>query len=257
MTEPRLDLARLLRLRLVVARFGEMDHARWWNTKGQLGRYGAAALAVVSRARTSSLRRAPCSPSRPTAAPRSSSRRSRHALATPPEAIEEEFDARWEHWLDHAEPMDATSSRSSSRSRATTSSRPCAASSLVSDADADAFGRPRAARRRVERWRCPRLFSRHDDDVALSRSAFARGEPERSLSRTRESSDGMRPRRLAPTSSRPSPREGCDDRRDLRGVRGVGLRAVASGRTSTGSARRTSSAPGQRRSRGSATSPRS
>jgi len=42
MSEPRLDLDRLLKLRLVVARFGEMDHACWWNTKGQLGRLGAA-----------------------------------------------------------------------------------------------------------------------------------------------------------------------------------------------------------------------
>lgn len=30
--------------RLVVARFGEMDLAKWWNTRGQLGRLGAAAL---------------------------------------------------------------------------------------------------------------------------------------------------------------------------------------------------------------------
>jgi hypothetical protein len=41
---PSIDLDRLLKLRLVVARFGEMDLARWWNTKGQLGRLGFAAL---------------------------------------------------------------------------------------------------------------------------------------------------------------------------------------------------------------------
>lgn len=29
-----MDLERLLKLRLVVARFGEMDLAKWWNTKG-------------------------------------------------------------------------------------------------------------------------------------------------------------------------------------------------------------------------------
>ncbi len=38
------DLEHLLRLRLVVARVGEMDNARWWNTKGLLGRLGAMAL---------------------------------------------------------------------------------------------------------------------------------------------------------------------------------------------------------------------
>lgn len=29
-----LDLSHLLRLRLAVARYGEMDAAEWWNTKG-------------------------------------------------------------------------------------------------------------------------------------------------------------------------------------------------------------------------------
>lgn len=40
------DVERLYRLRLVVARVGEMDLARWWNTKGQLGSLGSS---VVSR----------------------------------------------------------------------------------------------------------------------------------------------------------------------------------------------------------------
>ncbi len=39
-----ISFERLLKLRLTVARFGEMDHARWWNTQGILGRYGALAL---------------------------------------------------------------------------------------------------------------------------------------------------------------------------------------------------------------------
>jgi len=39
-----LDFDRLLRLRLVVARFGEMDLARWWNSKGMLGPHGAVVL---------------------------------------------------------------------------------------------------------------------------------------------------------------------------------------------------------------------
>lgn len=38
------DLERLLRLRLVVARVGEMDLAGWWNTKGQLGSLGTSVL---------------------------------------------------------------------------------------------------------------------------------------------------------------------------------------------------------------------
>lgn len=39
-----LSFEHLFKLRLVVARYGEMDGARWWNTQGVLGRYGAMAL---------------------------------------------------------------------------------------------------------------------------------------------------------------------------------------------------------------------
>jgi hypothetical protein len=36
MTRSTLNFDRLLKLRLIVARFGEMDLAKWWNTRGQL-----------------------------------------------------------------------------------------------------------------------------------------------------------------------------------------------------------------------------
>lgn len=39
-----LDMDHLLRLRLAVARYGEMDIAGWWNTRGILGRHGQMAL---------------------------------------------------------------------------------------------------------------------------------------------------------------------------------------------------------------------
>jgi hypothetical protein len=39
-----LDLEWLLKVRTVVARVGEMDLARWWNTNGQLGPQGASVL---------------------------------------------------------------------------------------------------------------------------------------------------------------------------------------------------------------------
>ena len=38
------DPSHLLKLRLAVARFGEMDGAAWWNTKGILGSTGKSAL---------------------------------------------------------------------------------------------------------------------------------------------------------------------------------------------------------------------
>ncbi len=37
-----MDAERLLKLRLVVARFGEMDTAEWWNTNGVLSRLGGS-----------------------------------------------------------------------------------------------------------------------------------------------------------------------------------------------------------------------
>ena len=39
-----IDYERLLKLRLVVARLGEMDNAGWWNTKGLLGSGGSFVL---------------------------------------------------------------------------------------------------------------------------------------------------------------------------------------------------------------------
>ena len=42
--EDELDLAWLLKVRTVVARIGEMDLARWWNSTGQLGPQGSSVL---------------------------------------------------------------------------------------------------------------------------------------------------------------------------------------------------------------------
>jgi len=39
-----IDFKRLFKLRLIVARHGEMDNARWWNTNKMLGNMGSAAL---------------------------------------------------------------------------------------------------------------------------------------------------------------------------------------------------------------------
>ncbi len=97
-----MDLERLLKLRVVVARIGEMDLAQWWNTRGQLGPLGAAALRrglprtyyfaqarsvfAVARHRCDEVFNPPDS----------------ITLWRLPEATEEQFDARWEHWLDNA-----------------------------------------------------------------------------------------------------------------------------------------------------------
>lgn len=97
-----IDFDRLLKLRIVVARYGEMDSARWWNTKGQLGRLGAIAL-MRGFPRTYAFAQA-------RAVFAVAAHRCEQVFRPPdamtlwhlPAAVEEEFDARWETWLDAA-----------------------------------------------------------------------------------------------------------------------------------------------------------
>jgi hypothetical protein len=103
---PTIDLDRLLKLRLVVARHGEMDAARWWNTgdaargTALLGRAGSVLMSrgfprthrfaqarlvfEVARARCAEVFDPPgCI-----------------TLWNLPPAIEDQFDARWARWLE-------------------------------------------------------------------------------------------------------------------------------------------------------------
>jgi hypothetical protein len=102
MTRATLDIDRLLKLRLVVARFGEMDLAKWWNTRGQLGRLGTAAIRRgFPRTHYFAQARSVCAVA---------AHRCREIFDPPdsvtlwrlPEIVEEEFEAKWEHWLDRA-----------------------------------------------------------------------------------------------------------------------------------------------------------
>ncbi len=98
-----LDLDRLLKLRLLVARFGEMDRARWWNTRGVLGRLGETALkrgfatthffaqAGLVFAVAAKRCRDVFDPPRAM------------TLWTLPAEIEDRFDSQWPMWLEHAE----------------------------------------------------------------------------------------------------------------------------------------------------------
>ena len=175
MTLPAIDLDRLLKLRLVVARFGEMDLARWWNTRGQLGRLGSAALRR-GFPRTHRFAQA----------------RSVFAVAAhrcdevfdPPgcvtlwrltEAIEEQFDARWEQWLDGAtdwipffEKLEAL--------QATDLSAMLCSLELASDGELQTRSRLRcsAEGRAVS---LPGVFSGTDAEVSLLALGFALGAP--------------------------------------------------------------------------------
>jgi hypothetical protein len=175
MTQPAIDLDRLLKLRLVVARFGEMDLVKWWNTKGQLGTLGRAALRR-GFPRTHSFAQA-----------RSvfavAAHRCTEVFEPPgcvtlwrlPEATEEEFDARWEHWLDNASNWAPFFAKLETLQRSDLVSA-LRTFELVSDRDVDAYGKLRRSTegRAVP---IPGVFSGIDDDVSLLALGFARGEP--------------------------------------------------------------------------------
>jgi len=170
-----IDLDRLLKLRVIVARFGEMDLAKWWNTKSQLGRLGAVALRrgfprthrfaqarsvfAVAAHRCAEIFEPPGSVT----------------LWRLPEDVEEEFDARWEQWLDNA--SDWTSFFEKVEAIGGTDLTAVLRSfDVVGDVDLEAYGRLRrsAEGRAVP---LPGTFSRSNEDVALLALAFARGEP--------------------------------------------------------------------------------
>jgi hypothetical protein len=175
MPAPPIDLDRLLKLRLVVARFGEMDLARWWNTKGQLGKLGAAAIRrgfprthrfaqarsvfAVADHRCTEVFNPPKSVT----------------LWRLPEVIEEEFDARWEHWLDNASEWTPFFEKLESPAGSDLAGL-LRSLDLVSDRDVEAYSKLRrsAEGRAVP---LPGTFADRNDDVALLALGFARGEP--------------------------------------------------------------------------------
>lgn len=170
-----LDLERLLKLRLVVARFGEMDLAKWWNTKGQLGRLGAAAL---RRGFPRTHRFAQARSVFAVAAHRCAEVFEPPGCVTLwrlPESTEEEFDARWEHWLDNANHWTPFFERIESIQESDLSVV-LRGLELVSERDLEGYAK---LRRSAEGRAVPLsgLFSGTDADVSLLALGFARGEP--------------------------------------------------------------------------------
>ena len=171
----RLDLDLLLKLRVIVARCGEMDGARWWNTRGQLGRLGAAAL---RRGFPRTHRFAQARSVFAVAAHRCS-----EVLASPasvtlfrlPESIEEDFDAKWEQWLDQAAEWAGFFEKVEALAGADLAGI-LRGFEVVSDRDLEAYGKLRRSTegRAVP---LPGAFWGTDADVALLALGFARGEP--------------------------------------------------------------------------------
>lgn len=110
MTAPSsIDFDRLLKLRLVVARYGEMDAARWWGTGDAARRtalLGRAGSLLMSRGFPRTHRFAQARLVFEVARARCAD------VFDPPEcvtlwrlppALEDQFDARWARWLDERE----------------------------------------------------------------------------------------------------------------------------------------------------------
>lgn len=168
------DLERLLKLRLVVARFGEMDLAKWWNSKGQLGKLGAIAL---RRGFPRTHRFAQARSVFAVAAHRCAEVFGPPGCVTLwrlPEVTEEEFDARWEQWMDNAAEWTAFFEKLESIPGADLVAV-LRSFELVSDGEVDALGRlKRSAEGKAVPL--PRVFSGTDEDVALLALGFAKGE---------------------------------------------------------------------------------
>lgn len=167
------DLEYLMRVRLVVARVGEMDLARWWNTNGQLGSMGAS---VLRRGFPRTHRFAAARSVFAVAAARCLD------IYDPPEAvtlwnlpaeIEDQLEQQWELWIDDSQSWEpffkelesCTSDLEFELTRL----------GLVSASHVEQVARLRrsAEQRAVA---IPDDFSGTNDDFALLALAFTRGE---------------------------------------------------------------------------------
>jgi hypothetical protein len=174
-TTSAIDLDLLLKLRLLVARFGEMDLARWWNTKGQLGRLGVATL---RRGFPRTHRFAQARSVFAVAAHRCAEVFDPPGCVTLwrlPEQTEAEFETRWELWLDNATDWTPFFERLETLQGNNLSSI-LRAFEVVNDRDLESYSR---LRRSAEGRAVPlhAEFSNTDADVALLALGFARSEP--------------------------------------------------------------------------------
>jgi hypothetical protein len=153
-----------------------MDRARWWNTRGQLGRLGTAAVRRgFPRTHYFAQARAVFA----VAAYRCREVFDADGVVTLwqlPPLVEAQFEARWEHWLDHA--ADWTDFFQGLESMPENNDLPAAlrAAGAVTGADLEAFARiPRSAV--AQTLALPNPFSGTNEDIALLAVGFAPGEP--------------------------------------------------------------------------------
>jgi hypothetical protein len=162
-----------MKLRLVVARVGEMDLAQWWNTHGQLGSHGTS---VLRRGFRRTYHFAQARSVFAVAAHRCRMVYDRPGTVTLwglPAEMEDEFDLRWEEWLNDAPAWAGFFKQLES----------CSADletellrlQLVTDADVE---RVRKLRRSAQQRAVPvpGAFSGSSEDATALALAFARGE---------------------------------------------------------------------------------
>lgn len=98
----RITLDQLLKIRAVVGRVGEMDLAQWWNTKGQLGSLGASVLKRgFPRTHHFAQARSVFAVAGHRCAEVYDPKDTVTLWKLPPD-LEDEFEMRWEQWLDDA-----------------------------------------------------------------------------------------------------------------------------------------------------------
>jgi len=171
----KIDFDRLLKFRLVVARFGEMDVARWWNTRGQLGQLGAAAI------RRGFPRTHYFAQARSVFAV--AAHRCREVFDPPnsvtlwqlPEAVEDEFESLWARWLDQAEEWEPVF-KTLALLKEIDLKAAFQSFNLITHSELDMLSR---MRRSAEGRAVPLLspFTCTNEDIALLALGFARGEP--------------------------------------------------------------------------------
>jgi hypothetical protein len=169
-----IDCDRLLQLRLVVARHGEMDAARWWNTQGMLGRRGSVALKrgfpathrfvqarivfEVARSRCRELFDPPgCM-----------------TIWSLPAEIEERFQEHWQSWLEEADRWKPVFKTVETQAGDDLLEALCELE-LLSQAQLETV---RKLRRSAENRAVPisGMFQPNDDIITLLAAGFARGE---------------------------------------------------------------------------------
>lgn len=175
-----LDFDRLLKCRLVVARYGEMDAARWWNTgdgarrTALLGRAGSVLMSrgfprthhFVQARLVFEVARARCTE---VFDPRGSV-----TLWNLPAPIEDRFDARWAHWLEHRDEW--TDLFATLEPAPTDLLESMKVFGLVADEELELIGR---LRRSAEGRAVPLPGSSAVSDALIAQLAagFSRGEP--------------------------------------------------------------------------------